>query len=188
MDGLFSGPSFFFKYMKIVSTIAFFLFCFLCNAQFPEQWLGHYTGTMRLSNADTPDDSLEVSLDIMEVKKDSVWTYSMHYHSAKYGTMEKNYHIVRTVDGKGFVMDELNGIKIQMSYMNDCFYEYFEVDGMLYSTSIRRIAGGILFDLFGASTQPTLETDSEPDQNNTVFKVLSMKPSFAQSVLLIPVE
>ncbi|MFN5910569.1 MAG: hypothetical protein ACK45H_04450 [Bacteroidota bacterium] len=174
--------------MKILLKIAFCLSVFTAFGQFPERWLGNYAGTMNLSNAGAPDDSLEVSLDIMEVQPDSVWTYSMHYHHPKYGAIEKNYHIVRAADGKGFIMDERNGILIQMSYMNDCFYEYFEVDGMLYSTTMRRIAGGILFEIFGASNQPSLKTDSEPDENNTVYKVLSMKPTFAQSALLMPTE
>lgn len=156
--------------------------------QFPEGWLGHYDGTMYLSNGQNPTDSLDVSLDIMELKKDSVWTYSMHYFSDKYGSIEKNYQIVRTADGRGFQMDELNGIKIDMSYMNNCFYEIFEVDNMLYSTSMRLINGGILFEIFGASMQHSNETDSFPDENNTVYKVFSMKPTFAQSVLLLPVE
>lgn len=156
--------------------------------QFPKDWLGHYGGTMYLSNGSNPKDSLEVSLDIMEVKKDSIWTYSMHYFSKKYGSIEKNYHIVRSSDGLSYHMDELNGIKIDMAYMNDCFYEFFEVDNMIYSTTMRRISGGILFEIFGATNEPSNETDSYPDENNTIYKVFSMKPSFAQSALLLPVE
>jgi hypothetical protein len=156
--------------------------------QFPEGWLGHYGGTMHLSNGLNPIDSLEVSLDILEVKKDSVWTYTMHYYSEKYGSIEKNYHIVRSNDGLSYQMDELNGIKIDMSYLNNCFYEFFEVDNMLYATTMRQINGGILFEIFGSSNEPSNETDSQPDENNTVYKVFSMKPTFAQSVLLLPVE
>lgn len=156
--------------------------------QFPEGWLGHYGGTMYLSNGLNPKDSLEVSLDIIEVKKDSVWTYSMHYFSDKYGSIEKNYHIVLSDDGLNYHMDELNGIKIDMSYMNNCFYEFFEVDNMIYSTTMRQINGGILFEIFGTSNEPSNETDSNPDENNTVYKVFSMKPSFAQSAFLLPVE
>lgn len=156
--------------------------------QFPKDWLGHYGGTMYLSSGNNPTDSLEVTLDILEIKKDSVWTYSMHYYSNKYGSIEKNYHIVKSSDGLNYQMDELNGIKIDMSYMNNCFYEFFEVDNMLYSTTMRHINGGILFEIFGASIVPSNETDSNPDENNTVYKVFSMKPTFAQSVLLLPVE
>lgn len=156
--------------------------------QFPEGWLGHYAGTMYISNKTYPTDSLEVSLDIIEIKKDSAWTYSMHYFSQKYGSIEKNYHIIRSSDGLNYKMDELNGIKIDMSYMNNCFYEFFEVDNMIYATTMRQINRGILFEIIGASNEPSSETDSFPDENNTVYKVFSMKPSFAQSVFLMPIE
>lgn len=153
------------------------------------KWTGHYGGDMILTNVNGSVDTVDVTLDINELEKDSVWSYSMHYFNQKFGSIEKDYQIV--VKKKGtpdYQMDELNGIKIDMTFMNDCFYEIYEVDGMYYATTLRKTGDGIHFEIFGASNLPSSETDSQADENNIIYKVFSMKPTFAQTVLLLPRE
>lgn len=157
------------------------------NAQFPQAWIGNYSGTMTISNLGAPTDSVKVTLVIGELKKDSVWSYQMHYFSNRYGKIEKNYQIVRTDDNwQNFIMDELNGIELQMSYMNDSFYEFFEVDKILYATTTRKMGNTILFEIFGAPKDSGKEMYSEQQADEKVYVVTTMPATFAQSVILYP--
>jgi hypothetical protein len=171
------------KYLLVICTL-FFSGTSLLFAQFPDSWTGKYSGKMYLSNVSAPTDSVDVSLEIKTVHADSVWTFNMHYTSNRIGKIEKNYLIIRR-NGK-FIMDEGNGILIEMSYMNDAFYEFYTVEGMMFSTTMRKTGDSIFFEIYGASEKPTLSTESAPDENSKVYKVNSNKPTFAQSVLLKP--
>ncbi len=140
---------------------------------------------MILSSVSSPSDSIDVSLEIKTVHTDSVWTYKMLYVSQRIGKIEKNYFIVRK-NGQ-YLMDEGNGILIEMSYMNNVFYEFYTVEGMIFSTIMRKSGQDIHFEIFGANEKPTLLSESTPEgENNTQYKVNSLKPTFVQSVLLKP--
>ena len=140
---------------------------------------------MILSSVSSPSDSIDVSLEIKTVHTDSVWTYKMHYVSQRIGKIEKNYFIVRK-NGQ-YLMDEGNGILIEMSYMNNAFYEFYTVEGMIFSTIMRKSGQDIYFEIFGANEKPTLLSESTSEgENNTQYKVNSLKPTFVQSVLLKP--
>ena len=159
------------------------------SAQFPKTWIGKFAGTMTISTLDAPNDSVSVTLEISELKQDSVWTYQMHYFSEKYGKIEKNYQIVRT-DNKWqrFIMDELNGIELQMSYLNDSFYEFFEVEGTLYATTTRMIGNTLLFEIFGTPRNSAKEMVSHPNGNDEVYTVTTMPATFVQSVILLRIR
>lgn len=163
----------------------FFLFPVLnLHAQFPETWLGSYSGTMYLSGSKGVFDSLQVDLVIETIETGSSWTYKMAYKSDRFGESVKDYVIRK--DTSSFVMDEQNGILIEMFYSNDVFYEFFEVSEMHFASTMRKVNGSILFELFGTSVDVTKTTKTEPDEENNVFTVLSRKPQFAQIVILNP--
>lgn len=140
---------------------------------------------MILSSVSSPSDSIDVSLEIKTAHTDSVWTYNMHYVGQRIGKIEKNYFIVRK-NGQ-YLMDEGNGILIEMSYMSNAFYEFYTVEGMIFSTIMRKSGQDIYFEIFGANEKPTLLSVSTYEgENNTQYKVNSLKPTFVQSVLLKP--
>ena len=172
--------------MKLLFTFSLLFTCFTFSfSQFPENWVGKYSGKMLLSSVSAPSDSIDVSLEINTVHTDSVWTYNMSYVSQRIGKIEKNYFIVRR-NGQ-YLMNEGNGILIEMSYMNNSFYEFYTVEGMIFSTIMRKSGQDIYFEIFGANEKPTLLSESTPEgDDNTVYKVNSLKPTFVQSVLLKP--
>ena len=112
-------------------------------------FIGKYAGEMQLINQDKNSfNTVLVSLDIHEVKKDSAWSYIMTYNSQEYGSMTKDYEIQLTKEGK-FQIDEKNGIVILMSFIDECFYEFFESDEMFFYVTMRKTKKNILFELTG---------------------------------------
>ena len=90
--------------------------------------------------------TVEVTLDIHEVKKDSIWTYQMTYNSLTLGSMSKDYEIQLLPSGQ-LQTDEKNGILINMSLIDGCLYEFYESDEMFFTVTLRKKKKMILFEL-----------------------------------------
>lgn len=147
-------------------------------------WEGAYEGEMIMGNTSRPNDSVKVIFEFTPLEIDSTWTYKMTYLSDKYGTIIKDYQLTRVGDSKvDFLLDEKDGIVIEMSFMNDCFYSVFEVMGNLYSTSLRKSGDELHFDLFSSNMKGGTLTKNEAEDPEDVFEVTSYKPALHQSVL-----
>lgn len=169
------------------------LLCFLAMTSFIsvhaqsvlESWEGTYEGDMVVGFDDRGNDSVYVLFQLLPIEKDSSWSYRMTYVSGEYGQIVKDYIIRRvgnsTVD---FLLDEKDGIVIEMSLMNNCFYDMFEVMDQLYATTLRKIDDEIQFDLFTSTKANGTLTKSEADENGDVYEVTSYKPNLHQTVVL----
>ena len=168
--------------------------CVLFAQQFnPEEWFGKYAGTMYLSSGDKGEQQeIEVNFEFKEVVKDSSWTYIMTYKSPELGELTKNYLICKPFGSPDsyFVLDELDGTKIDLSYRNNAFLSFFEVDGMFHQSSLSKISKNTLrFELFGSfSSQPTNVTNAdlidEQGNNSGTITVASFNPIYCQTVTL----
>lgn len=169
-----------------------FLFLFVLllsagvNAQnFPDGWVGDYSGEMHIGFAEKQGDTVDVDFEIHEVAKDSAWTYKMTYHSDKFGEIVKDYVIrKRGETASDFILDELDGILIEMTLMDNCFYSSFEVLGSIYTATIYKYGEDFFFDLIVVSLKPSMESKSEEDDEGNSFEVNSYKPTLHQSVSL----
>lgn len=157
---------------------------------FPEDWEGDYFGQMILGNIHSPNDTVDVMFNIHEILEDSVWTYKMTYYNERYGKIVKDYIIKRERKGDqvNYILDELDGIEIEMSYMNGCFYNVFEVMDQLYISTMRLADKDIYFELFAASFKETktstLKEEEKSEENKDPVIVNSYKPLLHQSVYL----
>jgi len=189
-------PAFLCTIFPIMIRIIIVLFLFLSSefsqAQFPETWIGKYSGTMYLNSLNSPKDSVVVTLEIVELIKDSAWTYTMGYKSEKFGDILKDYKILKVTNENStdYLMDENNGIFLEMTFFDNTFYEYFEVENMLYSTRLSKSSNFIEFEIVGTQNEATKTSLSVPqdEEENAQFEVNSFKPLFAQKVLLFGIN
>lgn len=161
---------------------------FAVTAQsFPADWEGIYDGKMVIGSTERASDTVGVVFELQTIVQDSSWTYRMTYTSARFGVMTKDYIIRRDGDNpSNFFLDELDGILIEMSLMNGCFYDVFEVMDQLYSTTMCLSEGKIRFDLYVSARTNPLVTNSEVDEEGMSYEVKSYKPSQHQTVVLTP--
>lgn len=154
----------------------------------PNLWIGNYAGIMHVTSSNSLKNEVAVEFEFKEVKKDSVWTYSMCYKSDKYGEMIKDYRIIQPADSlpNNFKLDELNGIIIDLTYFNNSFFSLFEVLGTIHTCSMSLEKDIIRFEMFGGNLfNPTIITNSIPEgDDNETYKVTSYKPSYNQKVYL----
>jgi hypothetical protein len=152
------------------------------KAQFPEHWIGTYSGKMSLLSTGKPADSVSVQLKIYEILKDSVWSYHMDFHHQTHGDMTKDYLIKKDKNGS-FFTDENNGILIPMTYLDGCFYDCYEVDGMIFHSTMRLFWEDIFYELTGTSLRSGSERDIGNKEEGS-YLVKSFKPAIIQKVLL----
>lgn len=161
----------------------------LCSIsqEFPQDFLGNYTGTMIISSTSNVHDTAQVTFNFKEQIKDSVWGYRMVISNSKYGEVVKDYALVAKKKGRfrDFIFDELNGIKMEMSFLNYCLYGMYEVSGTFYISTFRILNEDLLFDLMIAPKENYLETKFDEDES---FVVQSFKPTLQQTVLLKSVD
>lgn len=155
----------------------------------PSIWIGEYSGIMTLNNAGSTSFTLHIDFTFKEVKKDSVWTYTMCYNSDRFGEMIKDYRILKAPDPDPthFLMDEQNGIIMDLTFMNNGFYEFFEIEGIegsLFSTVLKRQGDDLFFEIFGSSNLPERTSHLDASEESPAMDVISYRPIFAQSVLL----
>ena len=169
------------------------LFCILfsitVNAQnsFPDKWVGEYAGNMIIANRNAPNDTIPVDFALKKLIKDSVWTYRMEYHSIKFGEIVKDYRIVAVERGNkvDFLLDELNGIVMEQTIMNDCMYGMYEVMGSIYTVTLRLHDSDLIMELYGSPTEnPKITVSISDNDKEAGIEAKSYKPRLVQSVFL----
>lgn len=149
-------------------------------------WEGTYEGEMIIGSTIRQNDTAKVTFELIPLEVNSTWTYRMTYVNKKYGTIVKDYQLTRVEESKvDFLLDERDGIVIEMSLMNDCFYSVFEVLGGFYSTSLRRSGESLQFDLFSSNKKDGTVTKNEDEDPDNIFKVTSYKPGLHQTIRFI---
>jgi hypothetical protein len=162
--------------MKCTVFFIFLSFTIL-GQEFPYGWLGSYSGEMKISSG-KGSSTLPVTLDIREKVEDSIWSYKMAYQSPN-GEVVKDYQIVKNSDSE-FIMDE-GGIKIGMKYVDNTFFDYYQLDSMYFTSTLRKIdSKTLVFDIYGGS----LKSKDKQTTNEDSFFVHSYVPNFVQSVRL----
>lgn len=156
------------------------------SAQSPlQEWEGVYEGQMIIGFTDRPNDTLSVNFKLLPIVTDSSWTYVMTFNSKRFGMIVKDYEMHR--DGNSltnFLLDEKDGIIIEMSLMNDCFYDMFEVMDQIYSSTLRKSGNDLQMDLYTAAKKKALISLSEADEEGNTYEVSSYKPTQHQTVVL----
>lgn len=150
-----------------------------------EAWEGDYSGQMIIGFTNRPNDSLDVTFEFKPIKDDSVWSYKLVFNSETYGKIVKDYEVHRVGDSeKDFLMDEKDGIIIEMSLLDGCFYDLFEVMDNYISSTLCKNGDDLRFDLFMSSKKTGTVTSSEEDEEGKTFEVTSYKPTLHQTVVL----
>lgn len=179
-----------------LSMMKFFFLLFLLpfmvlhsHAQdaFPQAWIGEYEGRMTIGYADRPNSFANVKYTLREIMKDSVWSHTMAFDSEAYGEVAKDYVIRASQKGDSinFILDELNGIEMEMTFMNGCLYGLFMLNEQSYSTTFRKLGNDtLLWDLY-VTPHETKQVDviESGDEENQIFRVSSFKPSLHQTVV-----
>lgn len=129
------------KYVLILIFLVSVINIVSAQENFPNAWIGDYEGEMTIGYLDKPTTTAQVSYSLQEIMSDSVWSHKMTFYSDEYGEVVKDYVIRANKKGDhvNFILDEMNGIQMEMSFMNGCLYGIFSVGESYYSTTFRKL-------------------------------------------------
>ena len=155
-----------------------------------EKYLGNYEGIMTIHQGAIVVDSVPVQFDFHSLETPNEWSYIMTYQSPKYGTIAKEYKIVRSdsLDAHIYLLDEQDGTFIPLVLMDNCFYSTFDVQNMRISSVMRFEGSQIFFELFSAKIDASTETQSNPDEQGDSYLVTNYSPFITQKVLFKKIE
>jgi len=161
-----------------------FLFLFVSASTlfaqaFPEGWLGKYAGTMEIINGESKQE-VAVEFEMKELQKDSAWSYIMTYKSED-NPLVKDYVIKRTGASWTFLLDEKDGILIDMRLMGNVLYDFYEVNGMFFTSRLSKEKKGLYFELMGGMKGDFRKTTSGITE---ITEVYAYPPAFVQRVQL----
>jgi hypothetical protein len=189
MQDISCGNLFFIFTKTILMKILLSFYCLISFASigqdFPQDWLGSYNGDMLIAYAGRSTDTISVDYEMITMEEDSIWTYKMTFYSEKYGTIVKDYKIVAKskMNHQNYLLDENNGIVMEMTLMDGTFYGMYEVMDMMYITTMRYTEGNIYYDLFAAPMANPTITATEGEES---VEATSYATSLHQSALFIP--
>jgi hypothetical protein len=143
---------------------------------FPLDWLGNYNGQMEIIHQKGTQ-QVYVELQLFERKADKEWGFKMTYFAPNQEKNVKDYVIRKTENG--FVMDEQDGIEIQMTWIGNGFYDYYELDGRFFTSRLTKEKKGLFFELYGGEKIEHLSRNENLD-----ISVSSFPPQFIQRVYL----
>lgn len=174
--------------MRLIVVFIFIVSNSYAQSTFPELWSGIYSGTMKIGNTDRPTIMVDVEFELLELINDSAWTHKMTFRSDNYGDIVKDYVIRAQAKGDtvNYFLDEQNGIGMETTLLNDCFYGTYTVSGTMYVSTLRRLDDQtLLWDLFAAEESSKKRSELiRLEGEETEIEVFSLKPSLNQTVFL----
>ena len=166
--------------MRFSVLIFFAVLSFQGWAQLPEKWLGHYEGELTSLNLAGNESSYGMEL-IISARNDSSYNFTIIY-GIEDTKQERAYLLIP--DGKNhFLLDELNGIVIDMSLGNDRLVSVFEVKNSFLHVSYILTNNGLRFELT-SSNPGVLSGGIETESEEKIPEVQSYKTVAFQFAIL----
>lgn len=152
----------------------------------PNDWAGSYAGNMQIFANDGLQQTIGVHLDLLPLDQEDVWSYNMSYINLKNDEVvsTKAYKIVYSEQNKSCWMDEGDSLLIEMSLLDNCFYDHFELSEMFFNSSLCKEGEDLLFMITGGKKKPTYTSPFIEEAGGVVE---SMRVSFLQRVRLIKI-
>ena len=147
---------------------------------FPKGWTGKYEGTMEIFNGENKQ-QVAIDFELLELKKDSSWTYKMTYTNSNQAPIVKDYLLQKTGASWTFQLDEKDGILIDIRLIGNVFYDFYEVNGMFFTSRLSKEKKGLFFELMGGIKGDFRKTSTGITEITDVY---SYPPVFVQRVQL----
>ncbi|MEX1002214.1 MAG: hypothetical protein WDZ35_08885 [Crocinitomicaceae bacterium] len=113
-------------------------------SQLPKAWMGQYAGELSSINIQGEESTYAMEL-IIEVENDSAYAFTIIY--GKDSLKQVRAYTLRQIGENRFMLDENNGIFLNMNLIGDRLFSVFEVEGNFLHLCYRKTKKGIDFEL-----------------------------------------
>ena len=141
-------------------------------------WVGERSGTLEIYNAKGLAQTVHMELNIAQLS-DTSWTWQIVYGEGE-GRQARDYELVKTEGDGNYVVDEKNGIKLDLNQINNGFFSFFQVGTSKLLISYELIDDAIHFRTHSANTN----TETKTGEGENVPLVLTWKTATYQRAVL----
>jgi len=141
-------------------------------------WLGEWSGTLEIHNAKGLSQTVAMGLNIAQIS-DSSWTWQIVYGEGQ-SRQERNYELIKTEGPGNYIVDEKNGIKLDLSLIKNGFFSFFQVGKSKLLISYELVGDEIHFRTHSVNTNTETKTGGEENAP----MVLSWKTGVYQIAVL----
>lgn len=146
------------KALKVVLSVVFFVTTFSSFAQdisFLEQFGGIWSGNLEMVGKRGQVKTIPMRMEINQ-KKDSLWTWKTTYDEKKVPVI-KDYDVRMVNEAEGrYILDEHDGILINMNRMGSKLYCVFDVEGTILSCTYEVREGKLYYEIVSGPSKPAL--------------------------------
>lgn len=156
-----------------------------------QNWEGDYLGTLYLDFPDKTSDSLTLKFEFHQTENKLEYVYKFTFESEKYGNTVKNYSLKlneKFVDNQHFILDENNGILIDVVRIKNSLYSQYTVLKGIYSTRMTFSENGVNYEIICGKTDGGFFTASDPKETGEKYEVSSYLPFTVQQGYLHKLE
>ncbi|MDC8003136.1 hypothetical protein POV27_03685 [Aureisphaera galaxeae] len=159
-----------------MKSLPFFLFLLLNGIlvqaqetlQFPNDYLGIYTGTLHI-DAERGKQDIPMEFHLTETDSTGVYNYILVYGAGD-KRQERNYTLIEKDPKKGiYAVDENNGIILDDKVIDNRMYALFEVGGNLLTTFITFEKDHMVFEIVFAPKDRKNVTYAEGEEQTEVI-------------------
>lgn len=155
---------------------------------FPDDWLGTYQGELYLLHAENRQtDTVQMVFEFLRTGQAWCWEYRMVYDSPKYGKQVKDYQLIKpdSLPANMFLLDEKDGIYIQMVYLDNAFYSHFSVAGQRITSILRKEQSFMVYEIIVSNEKQGMSSQNTRDDSKGLFVVSSYPPFVVQRAILL---
>ena len=113
---------------KTLILVAFCSSSAFGNSQFPNNWIGRWTGEAQIRSAEEIRQPLQMTLDIQATDDPDVFEFSLQYEGE---AIRRHTLVAKDRSAGHWILDENNGILIDSYYSNGVLRSLFLVNGKL---------------------------------------------------------
>lgn len=154
------------------------------NYSFPHDWLGYWSGELNIYDSTGLNNQLEMALDISKTDTIGVYNWTIIY-GADSMEQKRKYQLKELDSTTGhYLIDEKNGILLDVYLFNNELNSIFEVSGNTLFITYKRVLENLIFSVKVYSSKEIRISGNIKDQNQEIPIVNSFKLKTTQEALL----
>lgn len=161
--------------MRLIKICVLLTVCQTAFGQLPDDWMGHYSGELKTINLNGERGKYHMELDISEIS-DSSYNFTIIY--GQDSMRQERKYALHKEGNNHFMLDEKNGIVLDMSYGFKRLASVFEVQGNLLHICYIKTDYGIRFEC--TSSNKSAQTGGGEHAGAEIPLVYSYKTSTFQ--------
>lgn len=163
---------------------AIFSFAQADSLAFPQDWLGHWAGSLHIYDYSGLKQTVPMQLELIPIEKDSVWTWAITY--GEDSLAQKRAYELHVVDqSKGhYQIDEKNSIVLDGYRLGNHFTSTFKVQSNYLISDYALEGDELIFTIHFFAEQAVRESGGESIDGSTIPIVYSYPNTILQEATL----